>query len=58
MKQLNHDRLSIWPEHSTKYWIVSETQPGTNNELVLGRFATREAADAYYSHLQKSTHVC
>lgn len=57
MRQLNHDMLSVWPEQSSNQWIVSETQPGTNNELVLGRFNTSEAAEAFYSHLQNCTYV-
>lgn len=37
--------LNVWPEHSTGKWIVSSTQPGTNNEKVFAECWTEADAN-------------
>ena len=58
MKAIIHKNLGVFQSKTENSWIVAERNQITGIEFVLGRFDTREAAEAYHGHLQKMTHVC
>jgi hypothetical protein len=58
MKNVNIDKVSVWPEYQTGNWIVSELQAGTNNELVLGIFGCEVDAERHAENIRKSGIVC